>query len=176
MTALATPIIGNVIILLRRELLVSKGNTMTTKELAVKHHEDLVDFFNWPMQFDLLDEFAPRRWFSKNFDANSIRIEEFVKDGKLIIKAEMPGINPDKDIDVSIHDGYLTIRGVREESIKDDHRCEFHYGSFTRSISLPRGYDEKSIHADYKHGILEVSMDVPSKVNEGRKIQVNKSL
>ncbi len=161
---------------MRREVLESKGNIMSTKDLVHKSHEDPNNFFNWPVQMDWLDEFVPRLRFPKNFDLNSIRIEEFVKDGKLIIKAEMPGINPDKDIDVSIHDGYLTIRGVREESISDEHRCEFHYGSFSRSIALPRGYDEKSIHADYKHGILEVTMDIPSKVHEGRKIQVNKSL
>ena len=145
---------------------------MSTKELEVRHHEKSDDFFNWPMQMDWLDEFIPRRWFSKNMEWSSIKIEEFVKDGKLVIKAEMPGIDPDKNIDVSIHDGYLTIQGEREETINKDHRCEFNYGSFTRSISLPRGYDEKSIHATYKHGILEISMDVPTNNRPGRKIPV----
>ena len=41
---------------------------MSTKELEVRHHEKSDDFFNWPMQMDWLDEFSPRRWFSKNME------------------------------------------------------------------------------------------------------------
>lgn len=147
---------------------------MTTKEVSTKRHNDRIDLFNWPLQMDWLDEYIPARWLPNSSGWRAIKIEEYEKDGKLVIKAEMPGIDPEKDIDVSIHDGYLTISGEREESINTEHRCEFTYGSFSRSISLPRGYDEKSIHADYKNGILEVTMNMPTKSNNGRKIHINK--
>lgn len=148
---------------------------MSTKEVAVKRQEKQNDIFNWPLQMDWLDEFMPRRWFSNSSDWNSIKIEEYMKDGKLVIKAEMPGIDPDKDLAVSIHDGYLTISGEREETFENDHRCEFTYGSFSRSLLLPQGYKDSSIKANYKHGILEITMDVPTKNQEGRKIQIEKS-
>lgn len=149
---------------------------MTTKEIAVKHQENQNDLFNWPLQMGWLDEIIPNRWLSNISMWKPIKLEESFKDGKLVIRAEMPGIDPDKDIDVSLHDGVLTISGEREERITEEHRSEFNYGSFSRSISLPRGYDEKSIHASYKHGILEVTMNVPKNSTSGRKIQVNKAL
>ncbi len=85
-----------------------------------------------------------------------VRVEDFVEEGTYVLRAEMPGIDPDKDLTVSVEDDILTIRGERQEEEKDKQHREFHYGSFTRSITLPKGVDANEITATYTDGVLEV--------------------
>lgn len=85
-----------------------------------------------------------------------VRVEDFVEEGTYVLRAEMPGIDPDKDVTVSVEDDILTIRGERREEEKDKQHREFHYGSFTRSITLPKGVDANEITATYTDGVLEV--------------------
>lgn len=85
-----------------------------------------------------------------------VRVEDFVEEGTYVLRAEMPGIDPDKDVTVSVEDDILTIRGERQEEEKDKQHREFHYGSFTRSITLPKGVDANEITATYTDGVLEV--------------------
>lgn len=132
------------------------------------HWLDVLEPFDW------FEDLVPRVMKMKNSDWKSLRIEEFIKDGKVVIKAEMPGLDPEKDIEVSVQDGRLTIQGERQHEMQDDHRCEFSYGSFYRSVLLPRGTDEKSIHAQYKDGILEVTLNLPRETSNGKKIPVLK--
>jgi len=77
----------------------------------------------------------------------------------LVLRAEMPGITPD-DIDISVVNGTLVLKGERhaESETKDEDYVvrETTYGSFERSIRLPEGLDPKTIHAEYRDGILEV--------------------
>lgn len=147
---------------------------MSTKEVAKTTSSNQRSFFDFPLSMSWLEDFVPRNAFFHNSNWQSIRIEEFMRDGKLVVRAEMPGFNPDKDIEISVGDGYLTIEAERSEEFKDDHRCEFTYGNFSRSIALPNGAKESSVHADYKDGILEISIEVPEKVNNHRKIPISK--
>jgi len=103
-----------------------------------------------------------------------IRVEEFVADGAYVVRAEIPGIDPEKDVEVTIDKGILTIKGERQESKTDKHRSEFHYGTFVRSVTLPAGTDEKKVEASYGHGILEVRVKLAEKEAEetARKIPV----
>ena len=68
----------------------------------------------------------------------SIKVEQFVDGTTLVVRAEVPGIDPDKDVDVSVSEGMLHIRAEREEKTehksKDGYRSEFRYGSFSRSM------------------------------------------
>jgi HSP20 family protein len=81
------------------------------------------------------------------------------KDGNLILRAELPGMN-EKDIDVKLEGNILTLKGERrldtEEKKHNYHRVESFYGSFTRSFTLPDTVDTEKIKADYKNGILSV--------------------
>ncbi|XAS62535.1 Hsp20/alpha crystallin family protein [Pseudarthrobacter sp. So.54] len=90
----------------------------------------------------------------------SIKVEQFVDGSTLVVRAEVPGIDPDKDVDVSVSDGRLHIKAEREEKSeqksKDGYHSEFRYGSFTRSVALPPGAREEDITATYKDGVLEV--------------------
>jgi HSP20 family protein len=102
------------------------------------------------------------------------RIDLVREKERLVLQAELPGIKPE-NVDLAVEDGVLTISGRREESRdeKDKQvvRRERRYGSFSRSIPLPRGVDPEQIEADYQDGVLEVSIPMPAE-EEGKKIQI----
>lgn len=93
-------------------------------------------------------------------EANLIRLEDQLEDGHYVVRAELPGIDPAKDVDVTVRDGQLTIKAERTESTAAKGRSEFSYGSFVRSVTLPAGADEDDIKASYNNGILTVSVAV----------------
>src|SRR5579884_2712362 len=88
----------------------------------------LPDLFGWSW----FDRFFPRMFSHFDADASMIRVEEFTEDGKLVVRAELPGVDPDEDVDVSVHDGMLDIRAERREEEKDAKKghSEFRYGRF----------------------------------------------
>jgi len=93
------------------------------------------------------------------------------------ISAEMPGID-EKDIDVSVHDRLLTISGekkvVKEENELGYHRTERSYGCFSRDIALPDMVETDSIGANFKNGVLTVTLPKTKKaVEQSRKIPVS---
>lgn len=93
-------------------------------------------------------------------EGNLIRLEDRMEEGHYVVRAELPGIDPAKDVDVTVHDGQLTIKAERTESKEVKGRSEFSYGSFVRSVTLPAGADEDDIKASYDKGILTVSVAV----------------
>lgn len=105
-------------------------------------------------------------------DSRVMRLEDEIKDGRYVVRAEMPGVDPAKDIDITVCDGQLTIKAERSEKKDFDGRSEFSYGSFVRSVSLPAGADEQSIEATYDNGILTVSVAVPDSTPAERHIEV----
>ncbi len=84
----------------------------------------------------------------------------------LVVRAEMPGIDPDKDVDITVSDGMLHISAERTEEEEKKgrhfHRRELRYGSFARSLPVPEGVDEQQISATYKDGMLEVRVPLPA--------------
>jgi HSP20 family protein len=98
-----------------------------------------------------------------------IRLEEEVQDGHYLLRAELPGIDPAKDVDITVHNGQLTIKAERSEKKETEGRSEFSYGSFTRSVTLPAGADEEDIKASYDKGILTVDVAVPEQAAPGEK-------
>jgi len=87
-----------------------------------------------------------------------MRLEDYVQDGSYVIRAELPGIDPAKDVEVTVADGILTIKAERREETTTKHHSEFRYGTFTRSVTLPAMADEEHIQAIYGHGVLEVTV------------------
>jgi HSP20 family protein len=83
------------------------------------------------------------------------------KDGNLILRAELPGMT-EKQIDLKLEGNTLTLKGERKMDTEDKknnyHRVETFYGSFTRSFRLPDTVDLEKINADYKNGILTVTI------------------
>lgn len=82
-------------------------------------------------------------------------------DNAYLIKAEIPGVKKE-DVKVTVEDGVLTIRGERkaerEETGKKFHRIERSYGSFLRSFRMPDGVDEAAAKAEFKDGMLNVTL------------------
>lgn len=116
---------------------------------------------------------SPWTWFDDLFRdggwRRSFKIEETHDGGTMVIRAELPGVDPDKDVAVEIVGDELVIRGQRTETHKSEsdhvHRSEFRYGSFTRSIPIPGGVDESKVEATYKDGILEVRLQSTGEVD-----------
>lgn len=109
-----------------------------------------------------------------------MKVEEFVEDDTCVIRAELPGVDPEKDVDISVADGVLHLRAERKERTEEKqphgYRSEFHYGMFDRSIRLPEGTTEGDISATYKDGILEVRVPAPKPIEASpRKIAINRA-
>ena len=83
------------------------------------------------------------------------------KDGNLILRAELPGMI-EKDIDLKLEGNTLILKGERKLDTEDKknnyHRVESFYGSFTRSFRLPETVDQEKISADYKNGVLTITI------------------
>ena len=96
---------------------------------------------------------APGEW------SPQVDIAETEKE--FVIKAEIPEVKKE-DVKVTVENGVLTIRGERkqeaEEKGKKFHRVERHYGSFTRSFTLPDNVDAANIKASFKDGMLALQI------------------
>jgi len=83
------------------------------------------------------------------------------KEGNLILHAELPGMS-EKQIDLKLEGNTLTLKGERKMDKEDKknnyHRVESFYGSFTRSFRLPETVDLEKISADYKNGVLTITI------------------
>ena len=66
-----------------------------------------------------------------------MRVEDFVQDGNYVIRAELPGIDPEEDVTVTVANGVLTIKAERREETIGKHHSEFRYGTFSWSVTLP---------------------------------------
>jgi len=108
--------------------------------------------------------------------ANPLHLEEFFDGGECVIRAELPGIDPAKDIDLTITDGMLYLHAQREarkeEERPDGYHSEFRYGEFRRAIRLPEGATEADVKASYRDGILEVRVPVPEPTSKAIKVAV----
>jgi len=138
-----------------------------------------------PRRLDLFDRFLDdwpdvlRRpvllWPERGIEA--MHVEEFTEDGTFVIRVELAGIDPDKDVDISVTGDTLHIAAERREEEKaegcDYARREFHYGAVRRDLLLPKGTSEADVKATYKDGILEIRVPMPEELSETeRKIPV----
>lgn len=100
-------------------------------------------------------------------------IEVVEREGKLIVRADLPGMKRE-DIRVNVDEDGLLLEGERkserEESREGYYASERTYGSFQRRIPLPRGIDPQKCDASFENGVLEVSLELPKESR--RKIEV----
>jgi HSP20 family molecular chaperone IbpA len=104
-------------------------------------------------------------------DLYSVRIEEFMEEGRYVMRAELPGVSP-ADIDVVISEGVLTVKAERTEREVEKHRSEIRYGSMSRSVTLPPGADEEDVRADYSNGMLTVSVGLGREKAQEKHIEI----
>jgi len=104
-----------------------------------------------------------------------VRVEDFLEEDAYVLRAEIPGVDPDKDVEVSVENDMLTIRGERHEETKEKNRREFHYGAFRRTVSLPKGSQADKITASYDDGVLEVRVPTQGEEMPSMRIPVQRS-
>ena len=122
---------------------------------------------------DVVDWFEAPFVTLRPYLAQPIRIEAYVEGDHYLIRAELAGIDPEKDLDVMVGPGYLTIRAERSDKTEGKHHSEFWYGSSSRTVPLPADADETAVTASYRDGIVTISVGL--KVAEkppAKKIQV----
>lgn len=105
--------------------------------------------------------FAPKYYNCHNGDCFMPRVNIVESKDDVTLTFEVPGLDKG-DIKVTVADGVLTVAGERKAESKEDGkdyvRNEFHYGQFSRSFTLPDSVDAGKVSADYKNGLLTVSM------------------
>jgi HSP20 family molecular chaperone IbpA len=113
-------------------------------------------------------------WFDMDLISragHTIRIEDSLTDTEYVLRAELPGLQPDKDIQVTVEEGILTVRAERHEEEHTRHRTEFRYGLLQRSIRLPAYADADKTKASYTDGILTVTVPLTAPP-AGRKVPI----
>jgi len=101
-------------------------------------------------------------------------VDVWETENELVYAFDLPGIPEDK-IAVEFDDGALTVSGERErvDEVKNDrsYRFERRFGSFSRSVALPQGVTEDDVKADYRDGVLQVTVKKPE-TPKPRRIEV----
>jgi HSP20 family protein len=116
--------------------------------------------------------------FSELFDmeltprSHLIRVEDILTDEQYMVRAEIPGMDPAKDIHITVANNMLTIRAERKEEEKTASRSEFRYGALRRTVRLPENAETAAIKASYSQGILEVTVPLSSNAPAVREIAV----
>lgn len=104
----------------------------------------------------------------------AVDVEE--KGNAIVVKAEVPGIKPE-DINIELHDNHLLIRGEKKEEREEKDEQKRYYfrerafGSFARTISLTHEVDPEKVKADYKNGVLSVTLE-KTEARKTRKIPI----
>ncbi|RSM85203.1 Hsp20/alpha crystallin family protein [Kibdelosporangium aridum] len=89
---------------------------------------------------------------------HAVRIEDYRDDGNYVVRAELPGMDPGKDITITVAGDELAIKAERTVEKHDDTHSEFSYGSFARTVRLPGTAVPEKVSATYDAGILEVTV------------------
>jgi len=135
-----------------------------------------------------LEHWEPRSLFPDLFDwlespfpalrsgmGQTMRVEDYIEGDEHVIRCELPGIDPDRDVEITAGNGVLRIHAERHEEKKEAHRSEFRYGTFTRSFTLPPDTDYDAVKASYDKGILTVRVPLPKTAKpEIKRIAVQK--
>ncbi|MFK0211738.1 Hsp20/alpha crystallin family protein [Streptomyces sp. NPDC090298] len=124
-------------------------------------------------------------WFGRGFPgmpgwrpataAHSIPMEVTRDDGTYVLRAELPGTDPD-DIGVTVDDNLVTVTAEHGESEVDKEHSEFRYGSFRRTVRLPAPVPADGVEASYADGILTVRVPMPDEEPKpGRTVPVRRA-
>jgi HSP20 family protein len=96
-------------------------------------------------------------------------------DGQVIVTAEIPGVKPD-DLDITVKDHVVTIKGEKKEEKKDEKenvfRMERSYGSFIRQVALPAEVDPAGAESKLDHGVLELRLPKLGEKHEAKSVRI----
>jgi HSP20 family protein len=130
-----------------------------------------------------MDQYMARGWQGRGGEGRaaagseffSPAMEVFEREGHLVVRADLPGMTKD-DVHVEVTDDALTIAGERRSEHEEKQgglfRSERSYGTFHRQFPLPEGVNADQITANFKDGVLEISMPAPQRQARGRRIDI----
>ena len=127
--------------------------------MSLSHYDPLANF---PSSLRLFED-AVTRMFNEPRGSRpwSPAVDIVETENDLVLKADLPEVKLE-DIEVRVENGTLTLKGERkfekEEKTKGVHRIERSYGTFVRSFSLPDSFDTNNVNAEYKNGVLTITM------------------
>lgn len=109
----------------------------------------------------LFQDSLSRMFAEPNARPWSPAVDVYETENELVLKADVPDVDP-KNVEVQFENGTLTLKGTRkfdeEKNGKGYHRIERSYGSFVRAFSLPETVDPEKVKADFKNGVLTVTL------------------
>lgn len=130
------------------------------------------------MFFDFAGGGLPDTWAGSGLERGTWapQVETFRRGDQLVVRADLPGMKKD-NVNVEVEEDTLLISGERQDEFKEErddyYRSERSYGRFYRAIPLPEGIDPNSAKAEFKDGVLEISMPVPKEPQrENRRIDI----
>lgn len=122
--------------------------------------------------FDDFFHLTPTKWE----DGLSPKLDILESEKEILIRAELAGID-EKNLDVTLEDGLLTISGEKKSEVKKEqdkyYHSEISFGKFSRSVRLPDDIDPESVKATYKNGLLDIAIGRTEKENRLKKIPVS---
>jgi len=132
--------------------------------MAIVRWEPLRDLMTTQRGFDRLFKEAFTPFFGEGEPSTRTwapPVDIYENENDIVLKAELPGIDP-KDVEVRVEDNTLYLKGERkfEKEVKDEsyHRIERSYGSFARSFSLPNSINAEKVKAEFKDGLLTLTL------------------
>ena len=122
----------------------------------------------------MFESFFPRGWLqpfrrewpslsemAAPFEGKMPKVDVINRDAEIVVRAEVPGVDK-KDLDVSMTDSTVTIKGSTSHEEKEEkgdyYRCEISRGAFSRTVALPAGVDASKAKAKFQDGVLELTM------------------
>jgi len=96
---------------------------------------------------------------------NHVCLEDFLEDDQYVLRADLPGLDPETDVRVTIVGDLLTVSGRRRADKHDRTHREVVYGSFGRTLRLPAGSRTEEAHARYDAGVLQVTVPVGARTH-----------
>lgn len=118
---------------------------------------------------DLTEWFEVPSTAVRPYLTQAIGVEDYIEGSQYVLRAELPGIDPEHDLEITVGSGCLTIRAERHDKADGKRRTEFRYGSFIRTVPLPVSADEDDVRATYHGGILTIRIGLKVEKKESAK-------
>ena len=167
----------------QRNAVAQTGNnpqTELSRRATVANPFSLMRRFGEDME-QLFDEFGFGRFTPTGFHqiaAWTPQVEVQERDGQLVIRADLPGVNKD-NVQIELRDDSVVLRGERQEEHKEEREGFFStertYGSFYREIPLPQNVDTSKAEATFRDGVLEITMPAAQSETQRRQLEIKDS-
>jgi HSP20 family protein len=129
--------------------------------MSVVKYTPFTGFGGWEPGLQLFQDSLSRLFSEPSTRPWSPAVDVYETENELVLKADLPEVDP-KNVEVQFENGTLTMKGTRkfeeEKNGKGYHRIERSYGSFVRAFSLPETVDAEKVKAEYKNGVLTVTL------------------